>query len=277
MIEKRQGEKRLTYDTSYHNDTSYRAGDGGVMYSIRGNMSPSGSAAVRDFATAGAAGRRISGASRFTSGYADRRYGAGVSADAAGRARRGSRAGEATGELRRRRNVSRAPDMSRPRARRAAPSVSLGNLKKTATAVKTKTAEPRIHTIPQIERKPFPIAFIFTALMCSLLFMYMIYNIVRINEYTIDIAKLKSRLSELTAQQNELTLKLDKKNDLVEIERIATQEYGMVKRDKVAKQYVNVGDGDVIEVETSDESDTVADGLSSLMSAISSNFGDILD
>jgi len=105
----------------------------------------------------------------------------------------------------------------------------------------------------------------------------MIYNIVRINEYTIDIAKLKSRLSELTAQQNELTLKLEKKNDLVEIERIATQEYGMVKRDKVAKQYVNVGDGDVIEVETSDESDTVADGLSSLMSAISSNFGDILD
>jgi len=51
----------------------------------------------------------------------------------------------------------------------------------------------------------------------------------------------------------------------------------MVKRDKVAKQYVNVGEGDVIEVETEAEAETSSDGLSSLMSAISANFGDLLD
>lgn len=264
MTEYRQGEKQLT------NDTMYRAGDG-----VRGNMSSGGSAAVHDFTAAGSR-RRSSGPSRFAAGYAERVYGGGVSAGAADRAGRSRTAEDAAGELRRRRNVSRAPDMSKPRARRAAPAVSLGDLKKPATAVKTKVAEPRIHTIPQVERKPFPIAFIFTTLMCSLLFMYMIYNIVRINEYTIDISEMKSRISELTAHQNELTLKLERKNDLVEIERIATQEYGMVKRDKVAKQYVNVVDGDVIEAEPDEEPDAATDGLSALMSAISSNFGDIL-
>jgi len=105
----------------------------------------------------------------------------------------------------------------------------------------------------------------------------MIYNIVRINEYTIAISELKSRYNQLVTEQSELMLKLEKKNDLVEIERIATEQYGMVKRDKVAKQYVNVGEGDVIEVETEAEAETSSDGLSSLMSAISANFGDLLD
>jgi cell division protein FtsB len=283
---KRQEERRLQNDTSYRLDTSYRGSDGNTVKvynfnGVRGNMSSGGSALAHEWAPA-SAGR----ASRFSTGYADRRYSGvgGVSAGAADRVRRGygGRAGERTaegsvsGELRRRRTVSRAPDMSKPRARRAAPSVSLGDVRRAPAAVKTKVAEPRIHTIPQTERKPFPIAFIFTAFVCSFLFMYMIYNIVRINEYTIDISKLKSRLGELTTVQNELTLKLEKKNDLVEIERIATQEYGMVKRDKVAKQYVNVGDGDVIEAETRAEGEASADGLSSLMSAISTNFGDVL-
>ena len=259
MIEKRQGEKRLTYDTSYHNDTSYRAGDGGVMYSIRGNMSPSGSAAVRDFATA----------AQQAAGYP---------------ALRVLQAAMPIGAMAPafRQTLPAAPDVEAERAKRrrlaqaqkrvACPLIChvrrlAGRRLGIARQPKEKPQRPsnkdsrsRVY-IPyrKLSASRFPIALIFTALMCSLLFMYMIYNIVRINEYTIDIAKLKSRPSELTAQQNELTLKLEKKNDLVEIERIATQEYGMVKRDKVAKQYVNVGDGDVIEVETSDESDTVAD------------------
>lgn len=287
MMVKRQGERRLTNDTSYHFDTSYRGSDGNTVKvynfdGVRGNISSGGSAVVRDWAPA-SAGR----VSRFSTGYADRYYSTvgGVSAGAVDRVRHGygsRRAGEraaegsVSGELRRRRTVSRTPDMSRPRARRAAPSVSLGDVRRAPATTKAKVAEPRIHTITQTERKPFPIAFIFTAFVCSFLFMYMIYNIVRINEYTIDISELKSRLNELATVQNELTLKLEKKNDLVEIERIATQEYGMVKRDKVAKQYVNVGEGDVIEAETSAEGEASADGLSSLMSAISTNFGDVL-
>jgi Septum formation initiator. len=282
----RRGDKRLTYDTTY------RSGDGDTVkvYSfdgVRSNMSSGGSAAVRGY-TGTVAGRQVSDSARYIDGYAKSGFAGGVSRGAYERTRTGAdrtRTGEytgersASGELRRRRTVSRTPDMSNPQARREAPSVSLGAVGRVSAQIKAKVkaAEPRIHTIPQTERKPFPVAFIFTTLLCSFLFMYMIYNIVRINEYTIDVSALKDQLSTLTTTQTELTLKLEKKNDLVEIERIATQEYGMVKRDKVTKQYVNVGDGDVIEAEKNTADDkSAAGGLSSLMSAISSNFGDYI-
>ncbi|HHW23991.1 MAG TPA: hypothetical protein PK778_08530 [Bacillota bacterium] len=277
MTKHRQEERRLTNDTAYR---SYHAGDGSAYAAGGGahGIAPGGVAAVGGHAAAGSR-RMRAGAQHIVGGYADRRYGVGISAGVADRlGSKGRAAEDAAGELRRRRNVSRAPDMSKPRARRAAPSVSLGNLSKTKTQTAASAkAEPRIYTIPKAEYKPFPIAFIFTALMCSTLFMYMIYNIVRINEYTIAISELKSRYNQLVTEQSELMLKLEKKNDLVEIERIATEQYGMVKRDKVAKQYVNVGEGDVIEVETEAEAETSSDGLSSLMSAISANFGDLLD
>ena len=286
-------------------DTTYRGGDGDTVKvynfdNVRSNMSSGGSAAARGYWGTGVQRQDYKGA-RYMSGHAvdvsagyvggraggvsdraDGRLRTGSDRERTGSAAGGRTAGDRTaaGELRRRRAVSRTPDMSNPRARRENPSVSLGAVGRASAQAKTKanTAEPRIHTIAESERKPFPLAFVFTSLMCSLLFMYMIYNLVRINEYTINISSLKDQLSDLTTSQTELTLKLERKNDLVEIERIATEQYGMVKRDKVTKQYVNVGDGDVIEAEDNGTGDSAsADGMSSLMSAISINFGDLIN
>ncbi len=272
----------MTYDTSYRADETVK------KYGLAGNnMSSDGTAAVRGLNNRGFVGvgakqanrntQYFSGVAGVSGNTADRLRGHAEPHGGAGRVRTGE--ASASGELRRRRSVSRTPDMSSPHARREAPSVSLGAVGRAQTQVKVKLkiAEPRIHTIAQTEGKPFPVAFIFTTLLCSMLFLYMIYNLVRINEYTIDISSLNKKMSTLTAAQTELTLKLERKNDLVEIERVATQEYGMVKRDKVTKQYVNAGSGDVIETAPAKPDDeTSPDGLSSLMSAISRNFGDLI-
>lgn len=133
-------------------------------------------------------------------------------------------------------------------------------------------AEEKVRTISDLNKKSFPTAAIFLSIICTMLFMYIIYNMVQINEYTVEQAELYKKIESLTATEKELKLEVDKRNDLRVIEKIATEEYGMVKKDKVTKLYVNVGAEDKSEAVESD-SGTSAEGLiPSIMSAIGRNF-----
>lgn len=157
-----------------------------------------------------------------------------------------------SGELKRR-SVSRAPDMSRPASRAMSPSVAIGSLpsrrvKERAVPVAAVHIEPKVRTITDTRKVSFPYSIIFMAIACSVLFMYMIFNYVQINEYTDTVSDLKSEIATLDAKKIEIQTKLDKKNDLIYIEKVAREELGMVKIDEITKKYIEMDAGDKITV-----------------------------
>ena len=62
-----------------------------------------------------------------------------------------------------------------------------------------------------------------------------------------EVSKLEYRIELLEGQRNDLYTKLEVKNDLLEIQRIAVEEYGMISGDYAASRYVDVTDGEVIQ------------------------------
>ena len=154
-----------------------------------------------------------------------------------------------SGELRRR-PASRTPDMSNPNARVVNPGVSIGSL---TTAKRERTAalpavrtEPTVRTISDTKKQAFPFSIVFMSLICSVLFMYMIFNYVKINEHTSAVSDLKKEIATLSAEKDDLTAKLDRKNDLTYIEKVAKEQLGMVKIDEIIKKYVTMDPDDVI-------------------------------
>ncbi len=155
-----------------------------------------------------------------------------------------------SGELKRR-SVSRAPDMSRPDAKVLNPNISIGSLghvqaKERSLPVASVRTEPTVRTISDSRREAFPVSIVFLSIICSVLFMYMIFNYVQINESTSNVSELKNEIATLSVEYNDLSAKLEKKNDLSFIEKMAVEEYGMVKLEEISKKYISMDSQDVM-------------------------------
>lgn len=152
-----------------------------------------------------------------------------------------------------RRNVTRSPNMSNPNARAARPEVSLGSLpvskqsNKLAVPVASVRTEPTVRTVTDTTKVAFPYSVVFLSLLCSLLFFYMIFNYVQINEHTSAVSDLKSEIATLSFEAEDLTAKLDMKNDLTLIEKTAREKLGMVTVDEIAKKYITMDPDDIID------------------------------
>ena len=151
-----------------------------------------------------------------------------------------------------RRGVTRSPNMSNPNARAAKAEVALGSVpaklpeRKLAAPVASIRTEPTVRTVTDTTKTSFPYSVVFLSLLCSLLFFYMIFNYVQINEHTSTVSDLKSEIATLSFEADDLTAKLDIKNDLSVIEQIAKEKLGMVTVDEIAKKYITMDSGDVI-------------------------------
>lgn len=156
-----------------------------------------------------------------------------------------------SGDLKRR-SVTRSPDMSNPNARVASPSVAVGHVptslvtKNKALPVASVRVEPTVRTVTDTKKVAFPYSVVFLSLICSLLFFYMIFNYVQINEHTSYVSDLKSEIASLSFETDNLVTKLDRKNDLNLIEQIAKERLGMVGIDEITKKYITMDPGDVI-------------------------------
>ncbi|MBQ8254599.1 MAG: septum formation initiator family protein [Clostridia bacterium] len=152
-----------------------------------------------------------------------------------------------------RRSVTRSPNMSNPNGRAAKPEVALGSLpvkapaKKMAVPVASVRTEPTVRTVTDTTKVAFPYSVVFLSLLCSLLFFYMIFNYVQINEHTSTVSDLKSEIATLSFEAEDLTAKLDMKNDLTVIEKIAKEKLGMVTVDEIAKKYITMDPDDTID------------------------------
>lgn len=170
------------------------------------------------------------------------------------------------------------PVQSRPAQRPVSrPAVKEENKSSALSALATNikpilsVKQDKVETVKKKNSRPFPVSAVVIVTICTLLLMFTVVSYVQINEYTIEVASLRGELSDLVAEGNDLDVKLEQKNDMLEIERIAIEEYGMVKSDQLTKKHISLDQEDKIEVvETEPGEDMTV--VSSVMSAIAANF-----
>ncbi|MBQ8004897.1 MAG: hypothetical protein IJ303_01110 [Clostridia bacterium] len=110
-----------------------------------------------------------------------------------------------------------------------------------------------------------PVGALLTVVICAVSLMFIVGSSVLLSDASNDYVDIQNEISALAKKEDELLIALEVKNDLRTIENIAVNELGMVKKDLVTRQYIKLGDEDMIEA--FDEEDTNV-GLSTLLSAI---------
>ena len=98
--------------------------------------------------------------------------------------------------------------------------------------------EVPIRTERKKERAPLPIGVIFTAIIFTALFSFMIINYAEIDRYNSELGEMNQRISELKHEQDILQQKLDQKDDLTYICNYAESELGMVKYQNIPSKHV---------------------------------------
>ncbi len=122
-------------------------------------------------------------------------------------------------------------------------------------------------------RKPMPVALIVSVVMITAVFIYMLSLNVQIEEYSRSISAMEGEIVELKEEATRLEVELESKYDLDEIERISTQEYGMVSADSLPKTYISVNEeGEVYETSESANQNGVSKLISGFLSAVRSLF-----
>ncbi len=108
----------------------------------------------------------------------------------------------------------------------------------------------RVETRAAAVSAPIPLAFIFSLFILVAVFMYMVSLNVQVEEYSHSIDVMESRIAELKEETTQLEVQLESKYDLDEVERIATQEYGMVLGSTLSKKYISVSSEEDVWQET---------------------------
>ncbi len=98
----------------------------------------------------------------------------------------------------------------------------------------------------RVKASPFPVSFVFYALVVTVMLMFVVYSYSVVNEISYDITSLEEKISESKQENERLAIELDKRNDLKYIEEVATTRLGMVKSTDVVKHYVSISGGDKV-------------------------------
>ena len=116
--------------------------------------------------------------------------------------------------------------------------------------------------------------FIISLLIGTVMVMFLVFNISETYEMINEVSQLESDLDDLESVAEQLELRLEEKNDIREIENIATSKLGMVKEDSLQRRYISLSEGEHIEVfeESSDEKTSGGVLLSSVFSSLDKFF-----
>lgn len=158
---------------------------------------------------------------------------------------------------------------------------SSANASKSRSSAKTKSgnrasADVKINPENEIRVKRKMISPLFVTLLAAVtvMVMFLVMEISNVYKAANEISELESRLKTMQSEADELELKLEAKNDIREIEKIATTELGMAKEDTLQRRYISLSDGERIEILDSEEEDG-SGGV--LLSSIFSAIGDLFD
>lgn len=135
--------------------------------------------------------------------------------------------------------------------------------------------EMPIRTERKRERTPLPIGTIFTAIIFTALFSFMIINYAEIDRYNSELGDIDKKISSLQHEQDILEQKLAQKDDLTYIREYAENELGMVKRETLLPKHVQTNSvnakSEVIQYEDTEG------GLGVMLSGIAEAFRDIFN
>ena len=135
-------------------------------------------------------------------------------------------------------------------------------------------AEPTAAASPaavekQVQKKMIPPMLLAFLIVGTILFLSFIFSITEVYKASRQLDELKNQLVQLEETAQDMELQLEEKNDIREIEAIATGRLGMAKEDSLQRRFVSLSDGERIELAETPE-ETTAGGvmLSSVFSAL---------
>lgn len=134
---------------------------------------------------------------------------------------------------------------------------------------------PNIITVRKKERTPFPIAIVFSSLILTALLLFLMMNYAEINKYNSDNTELATTITELQDDLQDLNVKLDKKINLVDIEKDAIEKLGMVKIETLEHHRVtlpSVDRSEIIKYEDGEEG-----GLGFLLTGVGEVIRDFME
>lgn len=145
-----------------------------------------------------------------------------------------------------------------------------------AGSVAHRKEEKKITPAPELKLKSKFLSpmFIISLLIGTVMVMFLVFNISETYEMINKVSQLESDLDDLESVAEQLELRLEEKNDIREIENIATSKLGMVKEDSLQRRYISLSEGEHIEVfeESSDEKTSGGVLLSSVFSSLDKFF-----
>lgn len=130
----------------------------------------------------------------------------------------------------------------------------------------------------RVKSAPVPKSVLIAIVLFTAIVMMIIFSFAQINEFKREISGLESKRSELSTEVEQLAIQLDLKNDVRVIEQTAREDIGMVRRNQVESKYINIAQGDRVEVIEDTEEDQEDFGIfTTLLSSVGNGWDKLLE
>ncbi len=130
----------------------------------------------------------------------------------------------------------------------------------------------------RVKSSPISKGAIVAILLVAAIVLMIIFSLSEINSFKQDISDLEGERLELKTKIEQLSLDIDRKNDVRTIEQVATEDIGMVKSNQVESKYISLFEGDRVEVVAKDTGSGENLGIfSTLLSTFGNNWETIRD
>ena len=130
----------------------------------------------------------------------------------------------------------------------------------------------------RVKSSPVPKSILTAIVLFTAVVLMIIFSFAQINEFKREISGLESQRSELSTEVEQLAIQLDLKNDVRIIEKTAREDIGMVRRNQVESKYINIAQGDRVEViEDTEENQEDFGIFATLLSSVGSGWDKLLE
>lgn len=130
----------------------------------------------------------------------------------------------------------------------------------------------------RVKSAPVPKSVLIAIVLFTAIVMMIIFSFAQINEFKREISGLESKRSELSTEVEQLAIQLDLKNDVRVIEQTAREDIGMVRRNQVESKYINIAQGERVEViEDTEEKQEDFGIFTTLLSSVGSGWDKLLE
>ena len=126
----------------------------------------------------------------------------------------------------------------------------------------------------RVRRSPFPVGMIALIIVFTLTLMVTLGSFAELSEYRSQISELENTQAKLELDRSRLTGLVESREDVRVIEKIATQDIGMVSAELAKGRFVTLADSDRVDV-IENEPESEGGIFSTIFSAIAGNIGTI--